>query len=167
MRSHLVLLCAVGALAACSKPAPPASNAAANTAAAAPAAPVAVMPATPAASGAPGEMPAPKAGLWQRVSSQDGGAPDTGTKCMSGKPIDPSEGGPPCSGVTVTRTPTGGFVYDAECGGGGMSGKLHMTGEGDFNQSFTTDSTMAMTGGPGGALTTKNHSVYTFKSASC
>ena len=151
MRATLVLASALCALAACSQK-PAATNAA---------------PAQAAATTSPGDMPAPTAGLWQRVSTQDGAPPETSTKCLTGKPIDPTEGGPPCPGPTIARSATGGFVYDADCSANGVSMKLHMTGEGDFKQSFTTDATAVMSGGPGGAMTTKNHSVYTFKSATC
>ena len=161
MRTNLMMLCATLALAACSKPAAPAGNASAAPAGAASA------PATPAAAGTADQLPAPTAGLWTRVSVQDVAAPETGTKCMDGKPIDLSEGGPPCANATITRTATGGYVYDGTCGGGGQSAKLHGTFEGDFKTNFTTDITAEISGGPGGAMTTKNHSVYTFKSATC
>lgn len=166
MRNSLVFACAVSALAACSqKPVEPA----ANTAAAPPvqAAATTEPPASATASGGSDQMPAPTAGLWQRVSSQDNAPAETSDQCMDGKPIDPSVGGPPCASVTVSRTPTGGFRYNAVCNGGGMSMILHMTGEGDFKTSFTTDASTGLSGGPGGATTTKNHSVYTYKGPTC
>ncbi len=164
------------ALAGCSKPADNAA-AGANTAAAA-AAPVAATPAaTPAVASGPAgpitlaQLPAPTAGQWSRSSSQDGAAAEPGTKCMDGKPIDPTDGVMKCPKMDVTRTATGGFVVVADCTGGGpggaMKAKLNLAGEGDFSKSFTTDATMTMTGGPGGDMTTKNHSVYTYVGPTC
>jgi len=180
MRGVLIGL-AVGALAlaGCSKPADNTAANATNTAAATPAAatPAATPAAAPAAAGPAGpitvaELPAPTAGQWSRSSSQDGAPATPGTKCMDGKPIDPTDGGAmKCPKMDATRTATGGFVVVAECTGGGpgggMTAKLSLAGEGDFIKSFTTDSTMTMTGGPGGDMTTKNHSVYTYVGPTC
>ena len=111
-------------------------------------------------------MPSPKAGLWQRASSQDGAPPDTSTKCLDGSPLDPMQGTPvTCASVTVQRTADGGFVFDGDCPNNGVSAKIHMTGVGDFNKAFSTGSTMTMTGGPGGAMTTKNNSTWTYQGA--
>lgn len=172
MRGLLIGL-ALGAvaLAGCAKPA---DNAAANTAAT----PVATAPAAPtapaAAAGPAGpialaELPAPTAGQWSRSSSQDGAAATPGSKCQDGKPIDPLDGVPmKCSKMDATRTDSGGFVVIADCAGGpGMEVKLTLAGEGDFAKSFATDATMDMTGGPGGAVHTKNHSVWTYVGPSC
>jgi hypothetical protein len=167
---------AIGAvmLAACSKPADSsnAANVATNTAAATPAAAPAA-PATPAATAPAGpialaDLPAPTAGKWTRVSTQDGGAPSTDPKCLSGKPIDPMEGLPmKCAKMDASRTATGGFMIVAECANNGINAKLTLAGEGDFSKSFSTDATMVMTGGPGGDLTTKNHSTYTYVGGTC
>lgn len=168
MRNSFLFACALGGLAACSqKPAEPAANAAAAAPSAQAAAPAEPAAAAAAASGGSDQMPAPTAGRWQRVSSQDSAPPETSVQCMDGKPIDPTQGGPPCGSVTVSRTPTGGFRYNAICNGGGMSMILHMTGDGDFKTGFTTDATTGLSGGPGGATTTKNHSVYTYKGPTC
>lgn len=161
---------ALGALmlVACSKPAANATN----TAAAAPATPT--VAAAPAAAPGPAgaitlaELPAPTAGLWQRASSQDGAAAETGTKCLDGKPIDPTDGMPmKCVKWDVQRTGAGGFVAVGDCPNNGITAKLTLAGEGDFSKAFTTDSTMVMTGGPGGDMTTKNHSAWTYVGASC
>ena len=167
----------VVALAGCSKPA---DNSAANATNSAAATPAAAAPAaggaTAAASGPAGpisvaELPAPTKGQWSRSSSQDGAAAEAGTKCMDGKPIDPTDGVMKCPKMDAARTATGGFTVTADCTGGGpggaMQAKLQLSGEGDFSKSFTTDSTMTMTGGPGGAMTTKNHSVYTYVGPTC
>jgi hypothetical protein len=145
---------AVLALAGCSKPADTSNAVAANEAAGNGAA--AALPAAPAAPGPAGpitlaQLPSPPAGQWQRVSSQDGAAAETTTKCLSGKPIDPMEGMPmKCAKMDVARTASGGFTIVGDCPNNGMDAKLHMSGEGDFTKTFTTESTMAMTGGPGG-----------------
>lgn len=160
----------VVALAGCGKPA---GSAAANGAAGANA--LAAAPAGGArdAAGAAGpmqlsELPAPTAGQWTRVSTQDGGAPQTGTKCMDGKPIDPAEGLPgKCASLTAERTATGGFKVTGECPNNGVTAKLSMAAEGDFKKSFTMDAQMTMTGGPGGDMTLKNHSVYTWVGPTC
>ncbi|HVN01688.1 MAG TPA: hypothetical protein VMT68_15905 [Caulobacteraceae bacterium] len=171
MRGVLVSV-AVLALAACAKPATNAANEAANTAtnsaAATPeATPAAAAPATAGAI-ALTDLPAPTAGAWTRVSTQDGGAPDTSTKCLDGKPIDPAEGMPSkCASMTAQRTATGGFVVNGDCPNNGIDAKLTLAGEGDFKKSFITDSTMVMSGGPGGDMTTKNHSVYTYAGPTC
>jgi hypothetical protein len=90
---------------------------------------------------------------------------------MDGKPIDPTDGVMKCPKMDAARTVTGGFTVSADCTGGGpggaMQAKLQLSGEGDFKKSFTTDSTMTMTGGPGGAMTTKNHSVYSYVGPTC
>jgi hypothetical protein len=178
MRGVLIgLAVSVVALAGCSKPADNTAANATNAAAATPAAATpAATPAAPAAAAGPAgpisvaELPAPTAGQWSRSSSQDGAAAEPGTKCMDGKPIDPTDGVMKCPKMDATRTATGGFVVIADCTGGGpggMSAKLSLAGEGDFTKSFTTDATMTMTGGPGGAMTTKNHSVYTYVGPTC
>ena len=171
MRGTVIgLAVAAVALMGCGKPAVNASaggGAAANVAAAGPAA------AAPAAAGPAGpialtELPAPTAGQWTRVSSQDGGAAQTGGKCMDGKPIDPTDGMPmKCASMTAERTATGGFKVAADCPNNGVDAKLTLAGEGDFKKSFTTDSTMVMTGGPGGDMTLKNHSVFTYAGPTC
>ena len=173
IRTNLVTLamCAA-ALSACSKPA--AQSSAANAAAAAPvasaAAPAAPAPSAPVVAGPAGpidvkDLPAPAAGQWKRMSSQDGAAAQTSTKCLTGKPIDPTEGGPACAKLTVVRTATGGFVVDGDCPANGVSAKLRLAGEGDFKTSFTTDTTMSMSGGGGPAMTLSNHSVWTYAGA--
>src|SRR5579872_3838369 len=157
MRVLFITLAAGAALVAGCSPKPAdngvaaANAAAANSVAAAPAAPAA----TPAAAAGPAgpitlaDLPAPTAGQWQRVSTQDGAAPETSTKCLSGKPINPTEDGPPCAKVTVLRTATGGFVFGGDSPSSGVSAKLDWAGEGNFRPSFTTDADMAMTGGGG------------------
>ena len=174
MRGWVIGL-AVGALAlaGCSKPADNAAANATNTAAATPAA-AAPAAAAATATGPAGpitlaQLPAPTAGQWSRTSSQDGAPATPGTKCMDGKPIDPTDGSPmTCAKMDATRTASGGFVVVADCAGGpGMEAKMTMAGEGDFAKSFTTDATMDMTGGPGGALHAKNHSVWTYVGPTC
>ena len=166
------------ALAGCSKPADNAAGGA-NTAASSAtpgATPPAAVAVAPAVSGPAGpitlaQLPAPTAGQWSRASSQDGAPASTDPKCLDGKPIDPTDGIMKCPKMDVTRTATGGFVVVAECTGGGpgggMQAKLNLAGEGDFSKRFTTDATMTMTGGPGGAMTTRNHSVYTYVGPTC
>jgi hypothetical protein len=135
------------------------ATAAANTAAAAAAGPIQLS-----------QLPAPTAGQWTEVSIQDGGAPQTSGKCLSGKPIDPNEGAPmKCASMTATRTATGGFVVIADCPNNGVDAKLSLAGEGDFTKSFTTDASMTMTGGPGGGgpMTMKNHTTYTYVGPTC
>jgi hypothetical protein len=123
------------------------------------------MAAGPAAPIGVADLPAPAAGQWKRLSSQDGAAGQTSTKCLTGKPIDPTEGGPTCAKLTVVRTATGGFVIDGDCPANGVSAKLHMAGEGDFKTSFTTDSSMSMSGAGGPPMTLSNHSVWTYVGA--
>jgi hypothetical protein len=172
IRANLVTLAAcAAALVACSKPAAqaPAVNVAAAPAASA-AAPAALAPSAPGAAGPAGpidvkDLPAPAAGLWKRASSQDGAPAQTSTKCLTGKSIDPTEGGPACAKLTVVRTATGGFVVDGDCPANGVSAKLHMAGEGDFKTSFTTDTSMSMSGGGGPAMSMSNHSVWTYAGA--
>jgi hypothetical protein len=168
-RGNLITLAACAlALAACSK-APQAANVAAAPAASAsaPAAPASAAPvnAGPAGPIDVADLPAPAAGQWKRASSQDGAASQTSTKCLTGKPIDPTEGGPACVKITATRTATGGFVIDADCPNNGVSAKLHMAGEGDFRTSFTTDTAMSMSGAGGPPMTMSNHSVWTYVGA--
>jgi hypothetical protein len=162
------------ALSGCGKPAGSAAAngaAGANVAATAPAG--GAKDAAAAAAGAVGpvklsELPAPTAGQWTRVSTQDGGAPQTGTKCMDGKPIDPAEGMPgKCASMTAERTAAGGFKVTGDCPNNGVDAKLAMSAEGDFKKSFTMDTQMTMTGGPGGDMTVKNHSVYTYAGPTC
>jgi hypothetical protein len=171
-----VAVVAAAALAGCGKPASNAAgnaaasgadDAAVNTAAAAGPAQAAAA-AGPAGPIAVSDLPAPTAGQWSRVSSQDGGAAQTDAKCFTGKPIDPNEGMPaPCAKLAAERTASGGFKVSGDCANNGIDAKLTLAGEGDFKTRFTTDSEMTMTGGPGGALTTKNHSVYTYVGATC
>ncbi len=108
------------------------------------------------------QLPAPKAGLWQRISQQDSDPPSTDTKCMTGKPLNPMADGPPCAHVDIRRTSTGGFVLDANCPANGVTAKLHTAAEGDFNSAYTADSTMTMSqaGTPDNAM--KNHSAYKY-----
>jgi hypothetical protein len=174
MRAILFTLAATAALmAGCSKPAPKAESADASGAPASAAAPAA--PAAPAAapSGPAGpitlaELPAPTAGLWKRVSSQDGEAATTDNKCLTGKPIDPTEGLPgKCAKMDAQRTAKGGFVVDADCPANGVEAKLHLAGEGDFKSSYTTDASMSMSGGGGPPMTLKNHSIWTYVGPTC
>lgn len=165
---------AVAALAGCAKPssnaaANGADNAAANTAAVNAAAPEATAVAGgPAGPIAVSDLPAPTAGQWTRASSQDGAPAQTDNKCFSGKPIDPNEGMPkPCAKLDAERTASGGFTVSGDCSNNGINAKLTLSGEGDFKKSFTTDSSMTMSGGPGGDMTTKNHSVYTYVGPTC
>jgi hypothetical protein len=164
----VTLAACVVALAACSK-APQAANVAVAPAASAsaPAAPASAAPvnAGPAGPISLADLPAPTAGQWKRVSSQDGAADQTSTKCLTGKPIDPTADGPPCAKLTVVRTATGGFAIDGDCPNNGVSAKLHMAGEGDFKTSFTTDTTMSMSGAGGPPMTMSNHSVWTYVGA--
>jgi hypothetical protein len=173
---------ALAAVAACNKPS---ANVAANTAEAAAAAAndaaaaaqsaagQASAAATGAVSGAAGPMavtdlPAPTAGQWTRVSSQDGAAAETSAKCFDGKPIDPTDGLPgKCASMTAERTATGGFKVAGDCPNNGVDAKLTLAGEGDFKKSFTMDAQMTMSGGPGGAISLKNHSVYTYVGPAC
>ena len=145
--------------------APPAPAAAAGAAANA-SGPDSMFGETNAASGVPkgieASLPSPKAGLWKRVSVQDGAAPDTSTKCLDGGPINPVEGGPACQNVDVGTTPQG---VSFDCSNNDMGAKLHMTFSGDYQSSFTSDAVMNMTGGPGPAMTTHNHSVWTYVGA--
>ncbi|HWF77917.1 MAG TPA: hypothetical protein VN694_12155 [Caulobacteraceae bacterium] len=177
-----LLVMAAAALAACSKPAvnatanaaEGAANAAAATAsAAASAAGAAANAAATVAGAAAGPiqlsaLPAPTAGEWTRVSSQDGGAAQTSAKCFDGKPIDPTDGLPgKCASMTAERTATGGFKVVGDCPSNGIDAKMTLAGEGDFKKSFTMDSQMTMSGGPGGDMTLKNHSVYTYVGPVC
>ncbi len=176
MRGLVVgLMLGAVALAGCSKPADNMASASAVSAAqsAAAAAAAVASAAAPAATGPAGpitlaQLPAPTAGQWSRSSSQDGAAPTTDTKCMDGKPIDPTNGLPmTCAKMDATRTATGGFVVVADCPANGVDAKLTLSGEGDFSKHYTTDAAMALSGGPGGAMTTKNHSVWTFVGPTC
>jgi hypothetical protein len=166
------------ALAGCSKPADNAAanatNAAAAPVAATPATAPAAAPAAPTVAAGPAgpitlaQLPAPTAGRWARKSTQDGKPEPPGSKCLNGKPIDPLDGMPlKCSKMDATRTASGGFVVIADCAGRGMEAKLTLAGEGDFAKSFSTDATMDMTGGPGGPVHTKNHSVWTYVVQDC
>ena len=156
------------ALAGCSKPA---DNAASNVAAAPVSAPASPPAAEPAASGGPitlAQLPAPTAGRWSRASIQDGKPESPGSKCLDGKPIDPLDGMPmKCAKMDATRTPSGGFVVIADCSGNGVEAKLSLAGEGDFKKSFSTDATLSTSGGPGGDVSTKNHSVWTYAGPTC
>jgi hypothetical protein len=169
---------ALAAAGGCNKPA---ANVAANTAAAAAGAAneaaataaSAAGEASAVASGAAGPMavtdlPAPTAGQWTRVSSQDGAAAETSAKCFNGKPIDPTDGLPgKCATLTAERTATGGFKVAGDCPNNGVDAKLTLAGEGDFKKSFTMDAQMTMTGGPGGDVSLKNHSTYTYVGPVC
>jgi len=174
----LGLAMGAAALAGCSKSADNAAASAASAAAtsAAAAASSAAEAASAAASVAAGpagpitlaQLPAPTKGLWSRASSQDGAAATTDSKCMDGGPIDPMNGMPmKCAKLDATRTATGGFKVVGDCPNNGVDAKLTLAGEGDFSKSFTTDSTMVMTGGPGGDVTLKNHSVWTYVGPTC
>jgi len=158
---------AVLALAACSpKPAAPASNeAAANTASAAPATPATPSAATPTAAGpiTADQLPAPRAGLWERTSVQEGQAEAmTARKCMDGKPVNPLADGPPCAKVEMSRTAAGGFVIDADCPNNGIGAKMHMTAEGDFNTAYTTEGVMTMSQAGQPDMVLRNHSTYRY-----
>jgi hypothetical protein len=152
----------------CSKTADNTAASATNTAAATPASATAPAAAGPAQPITLAQLPAPTAGQWSRSSSQDGAAATTDNKCMDGKPIDPMDGMPvKCAKLDATRTATGGFVVVGDCPNNGIDAKLTLAGEGDFTKSYTTDSTMVMTGGPGGDMTVKNHSVWTYVGPTC
>ena len=171
----LLALAAVAALAACGKPAGDASNrvangaaAAANDAAAAPAGEPTAVASGAAGPIAIGQLPAPTAGQWTRLSSQDGGAPESSAKCFDGKPIDPTDGLPgKCASMSAERTATGGFKVAGDCPSNGVDAKLSLAAEGDFTKSFTMDAQMIISGGPGGDVTLKNHSIYTYVGPVC
>jgi hypothetical protein len=158
------LVLSVVALVGCSKTADNAAAGGTNAATPTSFAPAAAGPAGPIALA---QLPAPPAGQWSRSSSQDGAAATTDGKCLDGKPIDPTDGMLKCAKLDATRTASGGFVVVGDCPNNGIDAKLTLAGEGDFSKSFTTDSTMVMTGGPGGNLTTKNHSVWTYNGPTC
>jgi hypothetical protein len=159
-------LAALTLFAACSKksdaPAP-ASNAAAPAPAAAPTPTAAA--ADPASATTADQLPAPKAGLWERTSSQDGAAAETDRHCADGKPIDPMSGGPKCAKMNISRTPTGGYIIDADCPNNGVDAKLHGTIEGDVNSAYTSDTTMTMSQAGTPAMVTKNHSTWKYVGA--
>jgi|SRR5579871_6273367 len=176
MRALVVgLALGAAALAGCSKTADnaAASSAAAAAQSAASAAAESAAVASAAAAGPAGpitlaQLPAPTAGQWSRASTVEGGGVTTSGKCMDGKPIDPLDGMPvKCAKLDATRTATGGFVVVGDCPNNGVDAKLTLAGEGDFSKSFTTDSTMVMSGGPGGDVTLKNHSVWTYVGPTC
>jgi len=166
MRATFVTLAAVAALvAACNKK--PADAAAADAAGKGAAA-TAAAPAGPGAVITLAEMPAPKAGLWKGKSSQDGEAPTDSSKCLDGKPINPLEGlDSQCAKTEARRTATGGFTFDGDCPANGVSMKVHMGGEGDFQTTFTTDAQMTMQSGTEAPVTMRNKTVWTYAGADC
>ena len=83
---------------------------------------------------------------------------------MTGAPIDPTEGGPPCAQMSVSVT-AGGFTVDARCPSNGVDARLHMTGSGDYQSSFVSDATMTMTSPGQPPMTMHNHSVWTYAGA--
>ena len=161
----VVVAAAALSLQACSRK--PTEPAAANAAApAAPAGPIS--PAGPAAVAQPAgaitadQLPAPRAGLWERVSVSDSDAPQTDHKCMTGKPVNPMADGPKCAKVDISRTVTGGFTIDADCPNNGVGAKMHLTAEGDFNSAYVTTGVMTMSvpGQPDTVM--RNHSTYRY-----
>jgi len=174
VRGMIMVLAMSAAAAGCSKPAADAGSNTTNAGTA----PVAAAPAAPAAAvvtpGPPGpitlaQLPAPTAGKWARVSTQNGKSEPPSSKCLNGRPIDPLDGMKmPCSKMDARRTAGGGFVVIAACANGaGIEAKLKLSGEGDFARRFSTDATLDMTGGPGGGVHIKNHSAWTYAGPSC
>jgi hypothetical protein len=107
-----------------------------------------------------GDMPRLKAGYWESTTTTNGAEAEVHKFCSSGKPVSaPPSMGRGCSTFTFKRSFLGAFVVDADCAEGPVASKMHMTANGDFNSTYTTDSQVSimMQGRPASNFTT--HSV--------
>lgn len=146
-------------LAGCGK-----SGGAANTAAAggnAAPAPSAAAPAKgPDVAIQAADMPRLKAGYWESTTTTNGAQAEIHKVCESGKPLAPPPSmGKGCSTFSFKRTFLGGYVIDTDCADGPVAMKMHMTANGDFNSTYTTDGQVSIItqGKPASTFTT--HSV--------
>jgi hypothetical protein len=89
------------------------------------------------------QLPAIRAGLWETTETTAGKKPRVDRQCESGKqkPLTMGKG---CSELTLRRSLLGKYVIDTQCGGNGISVKLHMEAQGDFQSRYSLDTTSAI-----------------------
>jgi hypothetical protein len=103
------------------------------------------------------DFPHVRAGYWEVKFTGNNGVTDTHHSCSSGAPPKLKVG--PYANYChfgFKRTFLGAIVGDATCEHGGVTGTTHITAQGDFNTSYSMDST--------GSMTFPGHPPITFKS---
>lgn len=90
------------------------------------------------------DLPRPRAGLWQTVTDNGDGHPDTSTSCLSGRA--PAVANMPvgCAQPIIKRTFTGAIVIDASCETAHFRMTGHTVSTGDFQSHVSTDSETTM-----------------------
>lgn len=164
-------LAAVAGLAGCGRkdgpggrPAPAASLAAPAAPAATPAVSAALAAATAAATTpiSPDQMPAPRAGLWERSLRVDAKPPVVERRCLAGQPMDPLAISLSCSKADRRRTATGGVSVDAECVDDGVPVRLRLSAEGDFTSNYATVRSQTLLSPHGPPVTTTTRSTFKY-----
>jgi hypothetical protein len=143
LRAVQTLALCAGLLAACSKPAQHGG---------APNAPASGPAASSAAAGGEGliketDLPHPRPGQWEMIDTSQG-RPSRSRFCIADRPIDVSRMRAHCQKVVFRRTLTG-VAVESECGQGGVSTKMRLTAQGDFNTAYSTDMQMTFVLRPG------------------
>jgi hypothetical protein len=110
------------------------------------------------------DMPRPRAGLWNRISVQNG-TTDAGQVCLAGKPLHVFAA---CPGETFSQPSAGVFESENKCPmGGGALSDIKSRYTGDFKTSYVEDGTgmLATVGKP--LFVTKSQNTFTFVAPSC
>jgi hypothetical protein len=158
LRVASALALAAGLLAACSKPA--GGGGAASGAGAGPSAPPAAAAIDPNKPLDMASLPRPKAGAWVMTNADDPhSTPDR--NCYIDRPFHMKTPAS-CSKMEVHRTLTGGFSMDADCGRNGMTSKIHVVTEGDFQSHFVSQMQMSIALKPGEVHSSTMKMVYTY-----
>jgi hypothetical protein len=148
----------IGMTAACSKSSGRAPEAPAAASAGPPAA--ATPPATPAppTTVTQADLPRPMPGLWEVTTSTNGRPPHVERNCTKGeKDVKPPQlDRALCPKMNITRTLTGGYDIDAECGAHGITSMAHVAISGDFHTQYASDSRVTLNFG-GRSVTTTSH----------
>jgi hypothetical protein len=108
------------------------------------------------------QMPAPRAGLWERSMRIDAKAPVVERRCLAGQPMDPLAISLSCAKAERRRTATGGVEVDAECTDDGLAVRLHLSAEGDFSSAYATVRSQTILSPHGPPLTTTNRSSFKY-----
>lgn len=96
----------------------------------------------------PADLPHPRPGEWSITDEGAAGGFHT-TTCVTDRPFDVGKVKAFCQSFVYHRTATGGIAVDAQCGKGSVSSSLHVSAEGDFGSTYTTDTQMSFTLGAG------------------
>jgi len=110
------------------------------------------------------EMPHPRAGLWTRVTVENGQT-DKGQVCMAGKPFHVL--GPACPGTTFRKTSDGAFETENRCVQNGPVSDIKDRYTGDFQSSYLEDSTGTLDQPGKPPFATESRNTFTYIGPDC